>query len=725
MVAEELAADVQSQRDAVVHDMTDYDVTSMRPDEFYVIVCSTHGDGELPTGARPFLEALQGLRPQLTGVRYAMFGLGDSSYDTYSQGSELIDTLLTELGAQRVGVYGRHDASNGTLPGEDAVAWVRNLDQHLHFPYPPLAGEPAKAVPAVETAHALETLEPATANGEVCPVPHGALVAAAASNLPEWGPAEKPSNGQPGSVELSPAAAAALAARAAADAAAAFARAAEQYAVGTMAVATASTITSTAGLSAEGADPLPVAQPNPLQHLTLYYDPLSYAAYDHPYELYRQLRDHAPVYYNERRNLFVVSRYADVQAGLKNHEQLVNGLGNDMDGTHNSYGKGNLVAQDPPRHTALRQAVRRTFAAKEILAKEDGLREFARGLLADMRAKGGGDFAGEFALPLAIGAATNLIGAPSSDNRMFQEHLLRSMERTIGQIGLPSDAELSNGESEEHLAELVHHRVADIEAGAPTGGSDAITQIILNAHKGKVFEDEQVGLAHLVISAAIDAPAALLTNCVAVLDKYPALQPYLAANPDMIKAFVEEVLRYDTPGQNLCRQTISEVTIAGVRIPNDSRVMFLQASANRDERVFADPDIFNIKREITPKNKIMSFGEGIHACMGAPLAGSRPRSRWKPSSTVTNSGSSVCRNAGSSRWSADSPSYPSLSTRAADRHPLAGRNGPSVGERAKRESRPGTKTATCAPAWGGRGVQVAGFASGTESAGGPPGDSVS
>ena len=144
----------------------------------------------------------------------------------------------------------------------------------------------------------------------------------------------------------------------------------------------------------------PAPQAIPLAHLTLYYDPLSYAAYDHPYDLYRQLRDHAPVYYNERRDLYVVSRHADVQAGLKNHEHMINGLGNDMDGTHNSYGKGNLVAQDPPRHTALRQAVRRTFAAQEILAKEDGLREFARGLLADMRAKGGGDFASEFALPL-------------------------------------------------------------------------------------------------------------------------------------------------------------------------------------------------------------------------------------------------------------------------------------------------------------------------------------
>ena len=616
MVAEELAADVESQRAAVVHDMTDFPVTDMTADEFYVIVCSTHGDGELPAGARPFLAGLETLRPNLSGVRYAMFGLGDSSYDTYSQGSEHIDNELTELGARRVGVYGRHDASDGTLPNADALAWVRQLYEHFHYPYPPLAPAGEIATGTADLPVGIERLPepelglqqaPAAANGAagVCPFP------AAAGAVPIGDDAHAPA--------LSPAAAAAVAARAAADAAAAFARVAEQYATAANGSPATSDVHDVQQLS-DPAGSIAAPQLSALRSLTVYYDPLSYAAYDHPYDLYRQLRDYAPVYYNERRNLYVVSRHADVQAGLKNHAQMINGLGNDMDGTHNSYGKGNLVAQDPPRHTALRQAVRRTFAAQEILAKEDGLREFARGLLADLRAKGGGDFASEFALPLAIGAATNLIGAPSSDNQMFQEHLLRSMERTIGQFGLPSDAELSNGESEEHLAELVHHRVADIEAGAPTGGSDAITQIILNAQKGKVEQDEQVGLAHLVISAAIDAPAALLTNCVAVLDKYPALQGYLAQERSMIKPFVEEVLRYDTPGQNLCRQTISEVTIAGVTIPNDSRVMLLQASANRDERVFENPDTFDISRVITAKNKIMSFGEGIHACMGAPLA---------------------------------------------------------------------------------------------------------
>jgi cytochrome P450 len=138
--------------------------------------------------------------------------------------------------------------------------------------------------------------------------------------------------------------------------------------------------------------------------------------------------------------------------------------------------------------------------------------------------------------------------------------------------------------------------------------------------KGKVESDEIVGLTHLVYSASTDAPSALLTNAVVVLDKYPQLQVFLRENPQMIGNFIEEVLRYDTPGQNVSRQTTVELTFSGVTIPADSRVMLLQGSANRDERIFENPDMFIVDRDFSQNDKILSFGEGIHACMGAPLA---------------------------------------------------------------------------------------------------------
>src|SRR5882762_5743682 len=145
--------------------------------------------------------------------------------------------------------------------------------------------------------------------------------------------------------------------------------------------------------------PAPAPSADRPRGLAVFYDPLSYAAFDHPYEVYRQLRDHAPVYYNARRDLYVVSRYADVKACLRNHEQMVNALGNDMDGTHASYGVGNLVAQDPPYHTALRAVVRPSFAGGEILAMEEHIRGLTRELLAKLGERGGGDFAQDVALP--------------------------------------------------------------------------------------------------------------------------------------------------------------------------------------------------------------------------------------------------------------------------------------------------------------------------------------
>jgi cytochrome P450/ferredoxin-NADP reductase len=369
--------------------------------------------------------------------------------------------------------------------------------------------------------------------------------------------------------------------------------------------------------SPEAPAPAPTERPS---DLGVFYDPLSYAAYDHPYEVYRQLRDHAPVYYNARRNLYVVSRYADVKACLRNHEQMVNALGNDMDGTHDSYGPGNLVAIDQPYHSVLRGVVRPSFAAREILAMEEHIRELSRELLAGLRERGGGDIAQEFALPLVFGASLRLMGIPASDAGFWQDHLLRSMARTVGQFGIPEDAGTSNREAEEHLAEAMHRRRREIAAGAQADTPDVISQILLAGTKGLLDEEVEVGLAHLVLSASTDAPAALLTNCVAVLDKFPALQGYLHHNPAMVKSFVEETLRYDGPAKNLCRQTTAELSIAGVTIPADSRVMVLMGSANRDERVYPDPDTFDLFRTVAAEDKILTFGEGIHSCMGAPLA---------------------------------------------------------------------------------------------------------
>ena len=131
--SEVIAEDLTEQLRATAHDvelldLQDLDPATIRPDRFYVIVCSSHGDGGLPNSAIPFAEAFDANLPDLTGVRYAMFGLGDTFYSlTYSQGSEKIDRRLAAQGAVRVGEYGRHDASSWDIASDVALAWLPGI----------------------------------------------------------------------------------------------------------------------------------------------------------------------------------------------------------------------------------------------------------------------------------------------------------------------------------------------------------------------------------------------------------------------------------------------------------------------------------------------------------------------------------------------------------------------------------------------------------------------
>lgn len=126
-VADDLVDEFSDDFETIAVDMSDMTVEELGSDELYIVVCSTHGEGDLPASAIPFGELLDEEKPDLTGVQYAMFGLGDSSYENYSRGSEHIDERFAALGATRVGEYGRHDASDGSLPNDLALEWARDM----------------------------------------------------------------------------------------------------------------------------------------------------------------------------------------------------------------------------------------------------------------------------------------------------------------------------------------------------------------------------------------------------------------------------------------------------------------------------------------------------------------------------------------------------------------------------------------------------------------------
>lgn len=135
LVADEVSEALEASGHGVsaeIVDMSEAEADVFDIATLYLVICSTHGEGELPSGAQPFAEMLDAERPDLAGVRYAMFGLGDSTYDHYSRGSEHIDERLSGLGATRVGDYGRHDASSRDDASELAIAWAESvLEQAL------------------------------------------------------------------------------------------------------------------------------------------------------------------------------------------------------------------------------------------------------------------------------------------------------------------------------------------------------------------------------------------------------------------------------------------------------------------------------------------------------------------------------------------------------------------------------------------------------------------
>ncbi len=128
LVADAISDVLAAEHDPSIYDMSEYSVEDLDPADFLVVVCSTYGEGELPTGAEPFADELDEVKPDLTGLRFAVFGLGDTVYgETYNRGGEIMAEKLSALGATQVGEHGRHDLSSKIKPAAQAKEWAQGL----------------------------------------------------------------------------------------------------------------------------------------------------------------------------------------------------------------------------------------------------------------------------------------------------------------------------------------------------------------------------------------------------------------------------------------------------------------------------------------------------------------------------------------------------------------------------------------------------------------------
>jgi cytochrome P450 len=348
------------------------------------------------------------------------------------------------------------------------------------------------------------------------------------------------------------------------------------------------------------------------------YDPFTPEFHEDPFPVYRRLRDEAPVYHNEKWGFWALSRYDDVHNALHDNEVFLNFEGIDLDDTNSQGGAGNIPMLDNPRHDQIRGVVRRHFMPRGIRQLENDIRDTTVALVDEFATRGRADIAQELSWPLPYEVFFDFIGLPQGDDReqlIEWSHGLK--DRDPNSAALTPVAVEATRSSRVYLARM-------LEARRSSPRDDLLTHIVRSEIDGvPLAEDdiepaaEVVGLVFGLYLAGIETTAGLLSTLFQELAAHPEQQRALRENPRLIPNAVEEGVRYKTPLQLIVRTVSRPVTLHGITIPQGSRVALLLGSANQDERRFDDPGTFNALR---PAGRHLGFGEGLHGCLGNPLA---------------------------------------------------------------------------------------------------------
>jgi cytochrome P450 len=333
---------------------------------------------------------------------------------------------------------------------------------------------------------------------------------------------------------------------------------------------------------------------------------------DDPYPVFRRMRDEAPLYRDADRGIWAYSRFEDVQAAARDWQTYSSGESNDHDDTYQLFlPAGDVAGVDPPTHTRLRKALRNAFVPSEIRSRlEPEVRRRARHLIDRFADRGHADFARELARPLPGQMICAWLGFPDEDHPQLLDWFDHMLDRVPGERALPSSAL----EARDRLRGYIGDAAA-VRRDAPR--DDLLSLLVEAVRNGAISEDELLGCSMLLFVAGITTTSGLISNSLLHLDRFPDQRELIRREPDRIPAAIEELLRYEAPIQTLLRTTTRDVEAFDALIPAGAHVSLIWASANRDERRWQDPDRLDITR--APERHV-AFGEGIHHCIGAPLA---------------------------------------------------------------------------------------------------------
>jgi cytochrome P450 len=347
-------------------------------------------------------------------------------------------------------------------------------------------------------------------------------------------------------------------------------------------------------------------------------NPFSYQFHEDPYPTYRWLRERAPAYHNERLRFWALSRYRDVLEASKDWATYSSAEGTTLERVDPALGESlpMMIFMDPPRHDRLRKLVNQVFTPRRVAELEPSIRATAVRHLEPVVEKGGGDFVKEFSALLPMHVIFTLLGVPSADRRMLREWIDESLFREPDSPKMPERAIRAMTSSATYWFELVAERRRH-------PGDDFISRLIEaevesdGSGTERLTDAEVVGFCSLLGAAGNETVTKLLANAVVLMGRNPSEHRKVLENPGRIPDLVEETLRYTSPSQYQGRVLTRDVHIHDRTIPKGSRVLLLTASANRDEREYAEPDRFDIDR---PPHIALGFGFGVHACLGTALA---------------------------------------------------------------------------------------------------------
>ncbi|WP_441961866.1 cytochrome P450 [Mycolicibacterium houstonense] len=348
----------------------------------------------------------------------------------------------------------------------------------------------------------------------------------------------------------------------------------------------------------------------------VYFDPYDVEINANPYPTFARLREESPLYYNEQHDFYALSRFADVNKGLVDHETFSSARGAiiELIKANIDIPSGALIFEDPPIHTVHRKLLARMFTPRKINALEPKIREFCAQSLDPLVGAGKIDFIKDFGAIMPMRVISALLGIPEDDQEMIRDH---GNDQLRTEAGKPMKA------AQEGLVDgSIFETYIDWRKDNP---SDDIMTDLLNVEftdehgvTRKLTREELLIYINVVAGAGNETTTRLIGWAAKVLAEHPDQRRQLVQNPGLIPQAIEELLRFEPPAPHVARYVTRDVEFHGRTVPEGSVMMMLIGAAVRDSRQFPpDGEVFDIHRE---QRQHLAFSVGTHYCLGSALA---------------------------------------------------------------------------------------------------------